>query len=126
MKKLLIVILISVLIIMTLYGLLHLYGRQIYNTKSCELYNIDNIELRTGVDIPEVISTDCKCENNTKVSKFILDTAQVDLDRYISRNDFKRIDSLYVKENDTKTSKYRVVFNKTTAELIVNLTYKTN
>ncbi|WP_299334655.1 hypothetical protein [uncultured Psychroserpens sp.] len=124
MKKLLTIVSLLAFIFLMLYGALHLFGRQIYNTKSCELYNIDNIELRTGVDIPKVKSTDCECKDNTKVSKFIIDTNQLDLDRYISRNDFELKDSIYVKENDNDNSTYRVTFNKKTAELIVNLTYK--
>nr|WP_321233338.1 hypothetical protein [uncultured Psychroserpens sp.] len=109
-----------------LYGGLHLYGWYIFNTQSCSSFNIDNIELRTGVDIPKVSSTDCICNDNTKISKFIIDTDNVDLDYYISRNDFTLVEGLYIKENDNKNSTYKVILNINTAELTVNLTYKNN
>lgn len=107
-------------------GGVHLFGRHIYNTKSCQFYNIDNIELRTGVDIPKVISTDCKCDGTTKTSKFIIDLERLDLDRYVTRNDLILKNDIYIKENDNENSTYKVSFNKKTGELLVNLIYKDN
>tara|TARA_B100000809_G_C15065744_1_gene504124 strand:+ start:842 stop:1222 length:381 start_codon:yes stop_codon:yes gene_type:complete len=126
MKKVTIVITVILGIIVMLYGGLHLFGKMIYNTQSCERYNIDNIELRTGVDIPEITATDCECKNHEKISKFSIDTNKVDLEDYISKNDFTLVDGLYIKENDNKNSKYKVAFDKKTAELTVNLRYKNN
>ncbi|MDG5492209.1 hypothetical protein [Psychroserpens sp. SPM9] len=126
MKKLLIGLAAFVLLMAMLYGGLHLFGKIIYDSQSCDMYNIDNIELRTGINVPQITSTDCECKDNRKFSKFVIDTSKVDVDNYISRNDFTLIDDLYIKENDTKNSTYKVVFNKKTAELIVDLTYKDN
>ena len=126
MKKVLIGITFIIVLFGTLYIGLNLFGKFIYNTQSCERYNIDNIELRTGVNIPEVTTTDCECKGNKKFSKFVIDTDKVDLDNYISRNDFTLIDDLYIKENDNKNSTYKVILNKKTAELTVDLTYKNN
>ncbi|WP_204346074.1 hypothetical protein [Psychroserpens algicola] len=126
MKRLLIGLATIALFMAMLYGGFHLFGKIIYDSQSCELYNIDNIELRTGINVPEISSTDCECKDNRKVSKFVIDTNTVDVNDYISRNDFTLVDDLYVKENDTKNSTYKVVFNKKTAELIVDLTYKNN
>ncbi|WP_040278157.1 hypothetical protein [Psychroserpens damuponensis] len=126
MKKFLIITLSFFAFISLMYLGLNLFGKMIYNKQSCERFNIDNIELRTGVNIPEVTTTYCQCKDNKKVSKFIINTDKVDLDNYVSRNDFTQIDDLYIKENDTKNSTYKVVCNKKTAELIVNITYKTN
>ncbi|WP_298903263.1 hypothetical protein [uncultured Psychroserpens sp.] len=126
MKKLLFGSVLLGIAVAMLYGGLHLFGRHIYNTQSCQLYNIDSIELRTGVNIPKITSTDCTCENNRKISKFKIDTDKVDLDDYISKNDFTQVDNLYIKENDTKNSTYKVIFNKAKAEILVDLIYKNN
>ena len=126
MKKLLLGITLLVVFIVMLFGGLNLFGRYIYNTQSCERFNIDNIELRTGINIPAITNSDCECKDNKKLSKFIIDTDKVDLDDYISKNDFTLIDDLYIKENDNKNSTYKVVFNKKTDEIIVDLTYKNN
>ena len=124
MKKIGIVLTISIGIIVILYFGLHLFSRMIYNTQSCERFNIDNIELRTGVNIPEIKSYDCECTNNKKFSKFIIDTDKVDLDDYVTRNNFTLKNDLYIKEDDNKDGTYKVAFDKTTDELTVNLTYK--
>ncbi len=124
MKKAFIIIGILVLCGITFVGAVNLFGRHIYNTRSCKVFNIDNIELRTGVNIPKVKSTECQCTNDTKVSKFIIDTGQVDLDDYIIRNDFKLVENVYIKENDNENSTYKIEFNKETTELTVNLIYK--
>ncbi|WP_147231709.1 hypothetical protein [Psychroserpens burtonensis] len=69
------------------------------------------------------MSIDCPCKDNKKVSKFIIDRQLVDLNDYISRNDFTLIDDLYITENNNRNSRYKVVFDTKTAELTVNLTY---
>lgn len=124
MRKAIIITGILILCGISFVGAVHLFGRYIYNTRSCKAFNIDNIELRTGVNIPKVTSTECQCTNDTKVSKFIIDTEQLDVNDYIKRNNLKFVENLYIKENDNENSTYKVVFNKETAELIVNLTYK--
>ena len=126
MKKVLIGITLIIGCLGILYGAFHLFARHIYNTQSCAVFNIDNIELRTGIDVPEITSSDCEYNGNTKVSRFIIDTEKVDLDQYITKNKLTYNDGLYIKENDNKNSTYKVVFNKKTAELTVNLTYKDN
>ena len=126
MKHFLIVLSVSAIFLIAIYGGLHFFGNLIYNTQSCDRFNIDNIELRTGVNIPEIVTSDCECKDNKKISKFIIDSVKVDLDDYISKNEFTRIGNLYVKENDNSNSTYKVTFEKQTAELIINLTYKNN
>lgn len=94
MKHMLIGLGLLLMCVLLFMGGVHLFGRHIFNTKSCQLYNIDNIELRTGVDIPNITSTECTCEDNVKISKFIIDTELVDINRYINRNDLKLVNGL--------------------------------
>ena len=124
MRNVLIIVGVLVISGILFVGSVHLFGKHIYNTRSCNVFNIDNIELRTGVNIPKVTATECQCTNDTKVSKFIIDSEQIEVDDYIKKNNFKLIDDLYIKANDNENSTYKVVFNKETSELIVNLTYK--
>nr|WP_321228466.1 hypothetical protein [uncultured Psychroserpens sp.] len=126
MKHFLIILSVLAIFLIAIYGGLHFFGNLIYNTQSCNRFNIDNIELRTGVNIPEIVTSDCECKDNNKISKFIIDSVKVDLDDYISKNKFTRVGNLYVKENDNSNSTYKVTFEKQTAELIINLTYKNN
>ena len=66
----------------------------IAESNNCERYNIDNIELRTGIDIP-TICRDQECRScildktaNTKTNYFRILTDVEDMDRYVARNSF--------------------------------------
>lgn len=59
-------------------------------SNSCELYNIDNVELRAHIDIPSIEDCSCKLdkEENTKTNYFKIRTNAVNLNRYVERNSF--------------------------------------
>ena len=66
----------------------------IRESNSCKQFNIDNIEVRTGIDIPSIHRTpDCfSCildkEMNTKINYFKIRTDEIDMDKYLERNSF--------------------------------------
>jgi hypothetical protein len=72
---------------------LNRYIRSIYNQRTCEWANIDNIELHAEIDIPDILNCDCsyKKELNTKMASFDLDMKNLDMKNYIQRNKFKRL-----------------------------------
>ena len=130
MKKIIIIIIVSVIILF--FGLIGFgffgLSKIIYNSCTCELFNIDNIELRTGINIPKVKSVDCIYDEitRTKKSTFIIDTIKVDLDEYIQNNKLihSNSDELYHKSNDTKNHSYKGVLDKKTGELNIEIIYK--
>ena len=90
------IVLVSILALGALgYGGLYLLVRTIHNQRSCVLYNIDNIEVHTGIDIPKIESFDCEYskEQNTKMTRFDIDKAAVNIDRYIERNEFQKLEA---------------------------------
>jgi hypothetical protein len=62
------------------------------NSNSCQRYNVDNVELRTSIDIPAIERENCSCildeAANTKTNYFKIRTDAVDMDRYVERNSF--------------------------------------
>ncbi len=70
----------------------------IATSNSCERFNIDNIELRARIDIPEIEAGSCSCkldkEENTKTNYFKIRTDAVDMDRYVERNWLKAINDV--------------------------------
>ncbi|MEM1121380.1 MAG: hypothetical protein AAGJ18_13090 [Bacteroidota bacterium] len=98
----------------------------IYNRTDCEQFNIDNIEVRTGIDIPAVSDVTCefKSTENTKISVFILDKSVLDFDYYIQRNKFIREGDFYVNAGERTDTKWNARLNKENLELRVALTYK--
>ena len=128
MKKIFLIILVIVLFL-TLVGFgINGFGKMIYNSCDCERFNIDNIELRTGINIPSIIKEECTYDINarTKKASFIIDTIKVDLDDYIQKNKLAKSGSseLYIKSNDTENYSYEVLLDKKTKKLAVEITYK--
>ena len=68
--------------VLVFMGSFKLLVRHIFNRQDCERFNIDNIELRTGVNVPSISDCDCRVTENMKLSTFILDTTVVDIGSY--------------------------------------------
>ena len=85
MKKTLIVAIVLVAVIGGFMIGFTLLRRHIFNRTDCERFNIDNIELRTGIDIPAVDSSNCECGDAVKRSNFYLHSEKVNMNDYISR-----------------------------------------
>ena len=98
----------------------------IYQRQDCERFNIDNIELRTGINIPSTSDSDCSCDpsQNIKSATFLIDTQKVDLDDYIIVNNFTEEDGLYINNGDRVDTEWRTTLNKTTGDLAVFIKYK--
>lgn len=97
----------------------------IYNRVDCESFNIDNIEVRTGIDIPAVTDVECSCneEKTIKTSTFTLDVDQLDLDRYVARNKFKAIDGHYENIGERKDTKWKAKLDRGSHQLTVTVEY---
>lgn len=71
--------------------------RYIIAQRDCSWFIIDNIELHTRINIPD-LKGDMDCtynkEQNAKTARFEINTEDVDMDNYISRNEFRKIQSL--------------------------------
>lgn len=72
--------------------------RLIGNSNSCELFNIDNIELRAHIDIPALDAGRCSCimdkTDDSKTNYFKIRIGVVDMDRYVARNSFIPVEDI--------------------------------
>lgn len=98
-------------------------SKQIFNKQSCESFNIDNIELRTGIDIPKVKDYTCTCADGIKDSTFELDLTEEEFESYVSRNKFVKTDSALIKQNETEHTKWMAVLNPTSKSLAIHIEY---
>lgn len=114
---------ITVVAITLFFGGCKLLIKDIFNRKDCERFNIDNIEVRTGIDVPSVSESDCQCIGDTKTASFIIDNTKVDLHEYVSKHDFVKDDSLYIKSNKSEHTDWNASVNMETAELRFILHY---
>lgn len=124
MKKIIIILISLGAISLSIWGGANLLAKHIYNRKDCERFNIDNIELRTKTNIPEILSSECSCEGNNKVSTFRIDTQKIDLEQYIIDNKFELINNTYSKKGNNLNTKWEANLDYKTGSLIVNIEYK--
>jgi hypothetical protein len=125
-KKILIVIGALALIVLLFMGGTRLLIRHIYNRTDCGMFNIDNIELRTGIDIPDINESNCKSDGKIKRCEFTLDMNKIRLSHYVERNGFSQEDSLFVRRGEREDTKYEVKLDPLSAKLFVEIVYKDN
>ncbi|PKO99811.1 MAG: hypothetical protein CVU13_04595 [Bacteroidetes bacterium HGW-Bacteroidetes-8] len=123
-KKILFVLGALALIVLLFMGGTRLLIRHIYNRTDCERFNIDNIELRTGVDIPDITESKCESDGKIKICEFTLDTNKIVLSHYIDRNKFIQEDSFFVKRGERDDTRYEIKLNPLNAKLFVEIVYK--
>ncbi|MEM7367192.1 MAG: hypothetical protein AAF587_01255 [Bacteroidota bacterium] len=126
MKQILIAISILAASLFLFMGGVKMLVSHIYNRTDCERFNIDNIEVRTGIDIPSVSEADCTCDQiaKTKRSTFTINTQQVDLDEYLTTNKFVEQDGAYVNAGEREDTKWKAKLDPETHVLTVMLEYK--
>lgn len=112
-----------VLILLLFMGGCKLLVREIFNRQDCERFNIDNIEVRTGVNIPAIIECDCEVVGNTKTSWFIIDSSKVNLNTYVTKNGFVKTDSNYTKVNRSQHTNWIASLNPKSAKLSFKIEY---
>ena len=83
----------------------------IYDRKDCERFNIDNLECRTGVNVPAVKDGDCECDGKVKESSFTLDIEDNRVESYLSKNGFKKVSDYYHRKGENEDTKWEVLFN---------------
>jgi len=123
-KKILFLLGALALIVLLFMGGTRLLIKHIYNRTDCDRFNIDNIELRTGVDIPDVKESECESDGKIKKCEFTLDTNKVDISHYVERNGLTAEDSLFVKRGERDDTKWEVKLNPVNTKLFVEIIYK--
>ena len=100
-----------------------LLTKHIFNRKDCVRFNIDNIEVRTGINVPSVTDCDCEATQYDKRSTFTIDTTNTNLATYIVKNGFEKGDNIYFKEGENDKTIWKAYLNTETAELRFNIHY---
>ncbi len=106
-------------------GLIKLLLNHIYDRQDCERFNIDNIECRTGINIPEVLDAECDCEDNVKTSCFVIDTKHTDLEKYIVRHGFQKVDKQFAEaKGSDENTEWSATLDYTSGDLYFLINYK--
>lgn len=119
-------LLIGLLILLLPIFSFKMLSSHIYNRTDCEQFNIDNIEVRTGINIPAVDEVICEFNStqNTKIAVFMLNKSSLDFTHYIKRNDFVKEGNFYVNRGERADTKWEAKLNEADLKLVVSLVYK--
>lgn len=123
MKKVFIIIgSVGIVCLIVLAGF-YMLSRQIYSSTDCERFNIDHIELRTGINIPPVVDLDCNINDNIRTSWFDLDTAELEWMTYINKNGFLPSGNYYAANGEREDTKWSAQLDTTVCRLEVIIEY---
>lgn len=125
---------------------LRTFVRNIYDSRDCEWANIDHIEIRAKVNIPETKGNTCNYDDDKKVRTvvFDLDDTAFDMKEYSGKHGYSAITelpanlyeldpnapkfedrtALFWREGDTETTTYKMLLDAKHAKLWVYLKYK--
>ena len=142
-RQLTIIIFALVLVISALiYGGLLTFTYIAYHQEDCDFANIDNIELHTGIDVPETRDCDCKYSSrtHTKKSTFTLNMSEAEITSYLAKNSYHMLDGasmhtlpsglditpgnkLFVKYGHSNDATYIIVVEPGSSRMFVELRY---
>lgn len=145
-KKILILFIVIIVFVLSIVFGFRSFTKNIYNQRTCDWANIDNLELHAKLDIPKISNSDCAYNEaaNIKKAYFLVDKTKLDIERYIGVNNLIRVaDSkeipmdrflnfdknmnqnkyLYYRENVKDEACSFVLFNSNKGELYVTVAY---
>ncbi len=96
----------------------------IANSNDCEQFNIDNVEVRTGIDIPATTQVDCMYNNGVKNVNFTLDTTKFDVEDYLQKNKFVKQNDVYINNGDRQKTAWNAIYHSKRAILAMRIVYK--
>lgn len=121
------------------------FTEKIANSRDCESFNVDHIEVRAKVNIPPVLDADCNydADKKRKTTVFILNKQVFDIVEYSQLHDFRKTDSvpanfrdfdadgisalknpkLFLREGKTQTNSYSMLLDTQSGKLWVDLRY---
>lgn len=107
-------------------GCYKLISNHIYHKKDCLEFNIDHIEVRTGINIPKVSFADCDM-NDTQTNRkaiYIIDKTLVDIPLWLAKNRFQKTDSLYINKGYKEEHNWIAEFDPLDSKLTIDLIYE--
>ena len=97
----------------------------IYQSMDCDQFNIDHIELRTGIDVPKIKRKYCHLNDSTRTVEFEVLLNAEELDAYSAKY-FNWDSTLFVAKGQRSDTKWRALLDTSSRALIFNLYYLSN
>ena len=91
----------------------------------CDQFNIDHIELRTGIDVPKVKRQSCQLNHSLRTVEFVVLLHSEDLKAYSAKY-FNWEAPLFIAEGVRSDTKWHASLDTTTRALIFKINYLEN
>lgn len=98
--------------------------KNIYNSMDCNQFNIDHIELRTGIDVPQIKRNYCELTDTSRTVSFQLLKTGEDKKAYAQKYFRWTKGSLFVQEGSNSDTRWSARLDTVTSELVFKLHYK--
>jgi hypothetical protein len=99
-------------------------AKNIYYSMDCDSFNIDHIELRTGIDIPQIKRNYCELDEMKRTVSFQLLKTGQEKTAYAEKYFKWSKDHLFTNEGSNKQTRWFASLDTLTSELIFELHYK--
>ena len=97
----------------------------IYQSMDCDQFNIDHIELRTGIDVPKIERKYCQLNDSTRTVEFEVLLNSKELKSYSAKY-FNWDAPLFTAEGGRSDTKWQASLDTSTRALIFNIHYLGN
>ena len=123
-RKVIIITSLTILVPLLLMKGCQSFARTMYNSMDCNQFNIDHIELRTGIDVPQIKRNYCELTDTSRTVSFqILKTGE---DKRVYAEKYFRWskESVFVQEGSNSDTRWSAQLDTVTSELVFKLHYK--
>jgi hypothetical protein len=97
----------------------------IYQSMDCDQFNIDHIELRTGIDVPKVKRKNCQLNDSTRTVEFEVLLNAEELDAYSAKY-FEWNAPVFTAEGERSDTRWQASLDTSSRALIFHLYYLSN
>ncbi|MDA8994198.1 hypothetical protein N9H17_02390 [Schleiferiaceae bacterium] len=97
----------------------------IYQSMDCDQFNIDHIELRTGIDVPKVKRKNCQLNDSTRTVEFEVLLNAEELDAYSAKY-FEWHAPVFTAEGERSDTRWQARLDTSSRALIFHLYYLSN
>ena len=123
-RKVIIITSLTILVPLLLMKGCQSFARTIYNSMDCNQFNIDHIELRTGIDVPQIKRNYCELTDTSRTVSFQLLKTRKDKNS-LCREIFPMVGRItFYSEGSNSDTRWSARLDTVTSELVFKLHYK--
>ena len=121
-RKVVIISSLTILIPLLLMKGCQSFARTIYNSMDCNQFNIDHIELRTGIDVPKIKRKYCQLNDSNRTVEFEVLLNSEEIKSYSTKY-FHWDAPLFTAQGRRSDTQWQASLDTSTRALIFNINY---